>query len=122
MNKYVARDPYLRKMSYFSTEPKDLPTIEAIDITNYLVLHTSYYTKQQMKAYKSMEAHNFFVSGWVHNLGTKRLHDDYRLVFARVSVCSYIVLCVKMLAASICGYNVKSFFPLVLSSIMAAEL
>ena len=98
--KYIGRDPYLMKTSEFSTEPQDLPTIEAVDITNYLVLQTSYYTKQQMKAYKSLEAYNFFVSGWVHNLGTKRLHDDYRLVFARVSVCSDIVLCVKMLAVT----------------------
>ena len=50
--------PYLMKMSDFSTELKDLPTIEAVDITNCLVLQTSYYTKQQMKAYKSIEAYN----------------------------------------------------------------
>ena len=34
INKYVARDPYLMKMSDVLTEPKDLPTIEAVDITN----------------------------------------------------------------------------------------
>ncbi|XP_051996015.1 uncharacterized protein LOC127653381 [Xyrauchen texanus] len=73
------------KMSEFSVELEDLPTVEAVDITNYLVLQTSYYTRQQMKAYKSLEAYNFFVSGWVHNLGTKRLHDDHHLVFARVN-------------------------------------
>ncbi|XP_026049118.1 uncharacterized protein LOC113036816 isoform X1 [Astatotilapia calliptera] len=71
-------------MSEYTTEVKDLPTIEAVDITNYLVLQTSYYTRQQMKAFKSLEAYNFFVSGWVHNLGTKRLRDGYSLVFARI--------------------------------------
>ena len=81
------------KMSDFLTDPKDLPTIEAVDITNYLVLQTSYYTKQQMKAYKSLEAHHFFVSGWVHNLCTKRFHEDYRWIFARVMVCSYCFIC-----------------------------
>uniref|UniRef100_A0AAX7VVW2 tRNA-dihydrouridine(16/17) synthase [NAD(P)(+)]-like n=1 Tax=Astatotilapia calliptera TaxID=8154 RepID=A0AAX7VVW2_ASTCA len=73
-------------MSEYTTEVKDLPTIEAVDITNYLVLQTSYYTRQQMKAFKSLEAYNFFVSGWVHNLGTKRLRDGYSLVFARSAV------------------------------------
>ncbi|XP_035998275.1 uncharacterized protein LOC118564393 isoform X2 [Fundulus heteroclitus] len=73
------------KMCEFSVDLKDLPTVEAVDITNYLVLQTSFYTKQQMKAYKSMEAYNFFVCGWVHNLGAKRLHDDNILVFARVN-------------------------------------
>ncbi len=53
------------KMSEFSVELEDLPTVEAVDITNYLVLQTSYYTRQQMKAYKSLEAYNFFVSRWV---------------------------------------------------------
>ncbi|XP_059426209.1 uncharacterized protein LOC132160583 [Carassius carassius] len=85
INRYVGRDPYLMKMSEFSVELKDLPTVEAVDITNYLVLQTSYYTRQQMKAYKSLEAYNFFVNGWVHNLGVKRLHDDHCLVFARVN-------------------------------------
>ncbi|CAI5669920.1 unnamed protein product [Oreochromis niloticus] len=85
VKKYIGRDPYSLKMSEYTTEVKDLPTIEAVDITNYLVLQTSYYTRQQMKAFKSLEAYNFFVSGWVHNLGTKRLRDGYSLVFARVN-------------------------------------
>ena len=36
ISRYVGRDPYLIKMSEFSVEIKDLPTIEAVDITNYL--------------------------------------------------------------------------------------
>ena len=35
-----------------------LPAVEAMDITNFLVLQTSYYTASQMKAYKSLEAFN----------------------------------------------------------------
>ena len=99
INRYIGRDPYLMKMSEFSSETKDLPAIEGIDIANYLVIQTSYFTKQQMKAYKSMEAYNFFVCGWVHNLGTKRLEDGYCLVFARVSLSSF--LCVKVLALAV---------------------
>ncbi|MEQ2204636.1 hypothetical protein XENOCAPTIV_016189 [Xenoophorus captivus] len=56
IHRYVGCDPYLIKMSEFSREPQDLPLIEAVDITNYLALQTSHYTKQQMKAYKSLEA------------------------------------------------------------------
>ncbi|XDV36128.1 hypothetical protein PO909_005972 [Leuciscus waleckii] len=85
INRYVGCDPFLMKMSEFSVELKDLPTVEAVNITNYLVLQTSYCTRQQMKAYKSLEAYNFFVSGWVHNLGTKRLQYDHRLVFTKVN-------------------------------------
>ncbi|KAF3859842.1 hypothetical protein F7725_000097 [Dissostichus mawsoni] len=64
----------------------DLPAVEAMDITSYLVLHTSYYTASQMKAYKSLEAFNYFVCGWVNDLGTKEALNKCRLVFARVPV------------------------------------
>lgn len=42
-----------------------LPETTHVDIMNYLVLSTSYVSCQQMKAYKSLEAHNYFTSGWV---------------------------------------------------------
>ncbi len=45
-----------------------------------------------MKAYKSMETYNVLVSGWVSDLGTKVLHNDYSLIFTRVSdICFYPV-------------------------------
>ena len=54
ISRYVGHDPYLRKKTDVSNELKDLPAIEAVDISNYLVLQTSFYSKQQMKAYKSI--------------------------------------------------------------------
>ncbi|KAF3844375.1 hypothetical protein F7725_007538 [Dissostichus mawsoni] len=59
-----------------------------MDITSYLVLHTSYYTASQMKAYKSLEAFNYFVCGWVNDLGTKEALNKCRLVFARKPKCA----------------------------------
>ena len=57
-------DPYCLRKSEFSTDFKDLPCVQFPDIFNYLVIQTaSFYTKNQMKAYKSIEAYNFFVSG-----------------------------------------------------------
>ena len=41
-----------------------LPPVEGTDFLSYLVLETSFYTKQQFKAYKSLEAYNFKVSGF----------------------------------------------------------
>ena len=55
------------------------------DIVNYLVLQTSWATNQQMKAYKSIDAFNFFVSGWVNVLQMKEVSEDKVVVFARVS-------------------------------------
>ncbi|XP_034066573.1 uncharacterized protein LOC117542824 isoform X4 [Gymnodraco acuticeps] len=82
---HIGYDPYQLKKSDFSRDLSDLPAVEAMDITSYLVLHTSYYTASQMKAYKSMEAFNYFVCGWVNDLGTKTALNKCRLVFARVN-------------------------------------
>ena len=45
-----------------------LPPIEATDLLSYLVLETSFYTKQQFKTYKSLEAYNFMVSGFITSI------------------------------------------------------
>ena len=56
-------DPETIPSEQFS--PECLPPIEATDLLSYLVLETSYYTKQQFKAYKSLEAYNQMVSGFI---------------------------------------------------------
>ena len=48
--------------------PANLPLVEASDIVAYLVLQTSFLTTKQFKAYKSLEAYNQFVSGWVKDV------------------------------------------------------
>ena len=42
-----------------------VPPVEASDLVAYLVLQTNFITTQQFKAYKSLEAYNQFVCGWV---------------------------------------------------------
>ena len=56
---------YLQKISSNQFDPECLPSIKATDLVSYLVLETSYYTKQQFKCYKSVEAYNQVVSGFV---------------------------------------------------------
>ena len=46
-----------------------LLTIEMPEIFNYLVLGTSTYTSDQLKAFRSLEAYNQCVSGWIKELG-----------------------------------------------------
>ena len=79
-------DSYTVKKSDLSYEIDDYPTMSFPDICNYLVLQTSlFYTTKQMKAYKSMEAYNYFISGWVKEIGTKRLQNNSALLIGRVS-------------------------------------
>ena len=78
-------DPYSLKPSEFKEDMALIPAIEYPDIVNYLVLQTSWLTKTQMKAYKSLEAYNLFISGWVSSILTKEVAIGRVLVFARVS-------------------------------------
>ena len=69
-----------------SEDLADYPSVEYPDIVNYLALQTSWITGQQMKAYKSMDAYNFFVSGWVNTIFTKPVAGtDKVVVTARVN-------------------------------------
>ena len=70
-----APEGYAQKISVVGVDPaslpskrfdlENLPPIESTDLLSYLVLETSYYTKEQFKAFKSLEAFNQMVSGFV---------------------------------------------------------
>ena len=78
-------DPYILKTSDCSDNLTDFPSVEYPDIVNYLVLQTSWATGQQMKAYKSLDAYNFFVSGWVNTILTKNVIDLRVVVTGRIN-------------------------------------
>ena len=52
-------DPFVLKKSDFLEDTSIWPQVEYPDIVNYLVLQTSWATKEQMKAYKSLELQLF---------------------------------------------------------------
>ncbi|XP_049519692.1 uncharacterized protein LOC125944013 [Dermacentor silvarum] len=52
-----------------------LPRVEFTDIKDYLVHGTSFVTREDLKAYKSMEAHNYVTSGWVQQPRVRDLGD-----------------------------------------------
>ena len=54
---------YLEKIAEVGVDP-----VEATDLLSYLVLETTFYTKQQFKTYKSSEAYNFMVSGFITSI------------------------------------------------------
>ena len=81
----VSEDPYC----YFenrSRQPErrqciewfDWPDIAYGDIYNYLILTPSYYTHEQLKAYKSLDGYNSFANGWVSDVHVSKATEDSR--------------------------------------------
>ncbi|KAH6945763.1 hypothetical protein HPB50_009822 [Hyalomma asiaticum] len=80
-----------------SSDVNVFPDICYGDIANYLVFSANYLTLEEMKAFKSTEAHNYFTSGWVKGLLAKQLQDD-----------KVLLLCEKALERKAMGNCFKS--------------
>ncbi|XP_075534465.1 uncharacterized protein LOC142568347 [Dermacentor variabilis] len=79
-------DPYELCIGKNATPKVDLlPTVTHADIVNYLVLSKSHVTLQQMKAYESLEGHNYFTSGWVKSVAAKPLASERVIVLSDVN-------------------------------------
>ncbi|KAH7982935.1 hypothetical protein HPB52_008152 [Rhipicephalus sanguineus] len=69
-------DPYtLRPGTATTSKISAFPEVSHGGIVNYLVFSTNLVTVGEIKAYKSMESHNHFTSGWVKSLSAKELRD-----------------------------------------------
>ena len=89
LDKQVKRR-YLEKISVVGVDPVSIPSeqfdpeclphIEATDLLGYLVLETSFYTRQQFKAYKSLEAFNQMVSGFVTSVRGCKISNKHVVV------------------------------------------
>lgn len=77
-------DPFTLNIQELDTSIHGIPPVTSMDIVSYLVLTHSYYTKEQMKAYKSLHSFKYFESGFVVNVGTKVVNDFY-IVVGKVS-------------------------------------
>ena len=68
-------DPYGCPLSVLSQD--DLPPVRSTDIFNYLVLSTSFCTSERFKAYKSMDAYKYFLSGFVSSVAARKVDKKY---------------------------------------------
>ena len=83
-------DPYViggRSISLTrSIKWQEWPDVEYPDIYNYLIATPSPYTKEQLRAYKSLDAYNFINNGWIDKIHVMPIlsRTDSFLVRARV--------------------------------------
>ena len=54
------------------------PPITFPDLDSYLVNKPGQFTHQSLKAFKSLDAYNFVMSGWVHPLYVLKATSSYR--------------------------------------------
>ena len=62
------KDPYILHKNEFSVNFDNFLPISYPDIVNYLVFRQSPYFVDDMKAYKSLEAYNQVIEGWVRDV------------------------------------------------------
>ena len=75
-------DPYNVSNFLFSDSMELWPEIEFPGIANYLLFSTSSYTKEQLKAYKSLDAYEYFVAGWVRCIYIRKATDNIKILIA----------------------------------------
>ena len=55
-----------------------------VDVYNYLVVTVSLYTREQLKAYKSLDGYNFFINGWVNSVAVLPIGKQKNYLFLAV--------------------------------------
>ena len=74
----VGMDPVLIPEKTY--DPECLAPVESMDLLSYLVLKTSYYSKDQFKAFRSLQAYNQLVSGFVSSVKGHKISDQYMVL------------------------------------------
>lgn len=78
-------DPFDFSSDEAVCDMKCYPRIEFTDIKDYLVDGTSFTTRGELKAYKSMDVQNYVTSGWIQQPRVRDLGDGRRVVVGNVS-------------------------------------
>ena len=69
-------DPYSITESEWSLDMTKWPPVEYADLYNYFINTPGIYTKEALKAYKSLEGYDYFVSGHVHEVFMTEINRD----------------------------------------------
>ena len=85
-------DPYAIKDNNFSYDINCFPTITHSDIVNYLVFGTSPFSAEDMKAWKSLDAYNQVLEGWVIDVKILVTKSDSNIVQGKVRSLHYPIL------------------------------
>ena len=68
-----------------------LPNISWKDVTTYLIDTPSKFTNESLKAYKSLEAYDYFVCGHVQKCFTNNANDSNTFCYIKGKVCEFVL-------------------------------
>ena len=87
-------DPYSVSANFFAQSMAKWPEIEFPDIVNYLLFSTSNFRKEQVKAYKSLQAYQYFVAGWVRSIFVGKATPDMSILIRKVTQTHHLGICI----------------------------
>ena len=85
-------DPYAIEDENSTYDINCFPAITCPDIVSYLVFGTSPFSAEDMKAYKSLDAYNQVLEGWVIDLKMLVTKSDLNIVRGKVRSLHYSIL------------------------------
>lgn len=90
--KDIGIDPYELSLDRFTSFASfvEKPNLHYPDIYNYLINTTSTYTGEALKAYKSLEAYNFFIAGWVQEVLISFIKPELGLHVVKAKVSAHL--------------------------------
>ena len=74
------KNPYTLSENEFSVDFDNFTSISYSDIVNYLEFRRSPYSADKMKAYKSLEAYNQLIEGWVRDVKVNLNENGFTVV------------------------------------------
>ncbi|KAJ8911112.1 hypothetical protein NQ315_003374 [Exocentrus adspersus] len=77
-------DPYTLDRDRVKASLDSVPDVTIMDMVNYLILSRSFYTGQQMKAYKSLQAYKFYEAGFVQDVFGEKINENACVVIGKV--------------------------------------
>ena len=83
-NGTILPDPF--SLTEWSDDLKYLPDIFSRDVNTYLIDTPSVYTKEKLKAYKSLEAYDYFVCGHVQECLYNEINPLQEFCFIKTEV------------------------------------
>lgn len=79
-----SEDPLSLSVDETVTDTSAYPKVEECYVKDYLVGKASFITREQFKAHKSLESHNYLTSGWVQEPRLKVLPNNDVVVISKV--------------------------------------